>query len=558
MLDALKENNLQIPLPNSIKYYQSDSNLLTLIGEPKPFLKEVTSEFLTKAYQPFYFKTHEVTNGEYQEFVHAVFDSIARVALGEEDAGKWTLDYGEAGTKLNYKPSLSKALENDSNKWLLRESGLYVEGEYYGIKLNAKKLIYEYWVEDEQYVRRKEINIYPDTLAWIHDFKNSSIEVMTQMYYWHPVYKDYPVVGVSYNQTLAYLHWKEGKLKKELKRDDISISLPTPIQWEYMMRKESSLVTKKGTWTKTNLKITEETSDNTMLLNLRFTDRDIGFDKFLGENVFSRLNWNNRNEFTSNSYPNRKTTPDYDFQTINDKVNHIGGNISEWMNLSFSDYKPYRNAQLRSLNLLESEDSKMLITILNREKFDEKGKLVMGANWYDKRLGLINGVPAFGGYAKSFVHPDSSHSTIGFRYVIYYKEGIKISKNEKRIEPKYISEVLDSLNYFVLDSCWFGKSDNLNYLMYTKNREVSAKEEKMSVLSSYLPSRPSLKGNKLMTREWKGLIEDHSDLRKFFLVHCKFENQVLFKFKDEFNVIGSYHLFQIDKDVLIFKRMKKL
>jgi hypothetical protein len=49
------------------------------------------------------------------------------------------------------------------------------------------------------------INVYPDTLAWIHDFTYSFNDPITNMYFWHPSYDEYPVVGVNWKQARAFV-----------------------------------------------------------------------------------------------------------------------------------------------------------------------------------------------------------------------------------------------------------------------------------------------------------------------------------------------------------------
>lgn len=52
------------------------------------------------------------------------------------------------------------------------------------------------------------INVYPDTLSWVHDFTYSYNEPMTENYFWHPAYDDYPVVGVTWSQAKAFNVWR--------------------------------------------------------------------------------------------------------------------------------------------------------------------------------------------------------------------------------------------------------------------------------------------------------------------------------------------------------------
>ena len=49
-----------------------------------------------------------------------------------------------------------------------------------------------------QFVVEEIINIYPDTLVWIHDATYAYNELYAEMYFWHPAFDDYPVVGATW------------------------------------------------------------------------------------------------------------------------------------------------------------------------------------------------------------------------------------------------------------------------------------------------------------------------------------------------------------------------
>ena len=74
----------------------------------------------------------------------------------------------------------------------------------------------------------------PDTLVWRATLSYN--EPMVKYYFSHPAYKNYPVVGVSYEAALAYCAWlnkdfERIKSKNQLKQG--RFRLLTPEEWKY-------------------------------------------------------------------------------------------------------------------------------------------------------------------------------------------------------------------------------------------------------------------------------------------------------------------------------------
>ena len=225
--------------------------------------------------QSFYMDETEITNDEYRQFVEHVRDSLGLTIMGEQDAGKYLKDEGEYAQRLNW----DKKIPWDSEDAREELAVLFLEeGDerfYKRKEIDARKLNFEYWwidfkrasikenrysyenIQDAQlgtkswtygngindrgdFIMREVINIFPDTLAWVHDFTYSWNEPMTQMYFWHPVYDHYPVVGVSWEQARAFCVWRTRLYNVWRENKGLPIvndfRLPTESEWEYGAR----------------------------------------------------------------------------------------------------------------------------------------------------------------------------------------------------------------------------------------------------------------------------------------------------------------------------------
>jgi len=230
----------------------------------------------------YYIDVHEISNNEYRQFVYYVRDSLMLDALAQNDDDRYFFAENALGQELDrfidkgYVLNWEEEVDwEDEDIFDLLYDEFYLQGsdQFYNRKqLDTRKLQYRYWWVDfqsaankagkdeeygevnslnqlhsvrghsdrSQFVIEEVINVYPDTLVWVHDFTYGFNEPLTETYFWHPAYDEYPVVGVTWGQAKAFNAYRTQILNefKQLSGEVFvqRFRLPSESEWEYASR----------------------------------------------------------------------------------------------------------------------------------------------------------------------------------------------------------------------------------------------------------------------------------------------------------------------------------
>ena len=384
----------------------------------------------------FFIDEAETTNAEYRVFINYVRDSIARTMLAEA-AGEGG-DGGGKGTGIGDYAYLAKKEDNltpfqeyldgaggtgfDETKkldWKIPlhwSTSKYPDVEYAEVLesmylpassrvgserlLDVSKLKYNYkWgdmstalAENERgvnFLRSESIAIYPDTTVWVKDFHFTYNEPLFEQYFWHKAYKDYPVVGVTWDQARAYCNFRS-KLKsdyneslKRKKQRPMQFRLPTEMEWEYAARggKENTTYPWGGPYLMD--------SRGCYLANFKPKRGNYMEDAKKGTYMYA--------------------APVKKFMKNGFGLFDMAGNVSEWTESAYNN-SSYGFSSTLNPSTKDKEDNK---------------RSVRGGSWKDVGYMLMNG-------ARDYEMKDSARSYIGFRTVQDIPEAaVKVKRSTK-------------------------------------------------------------------------------------------------------------------------------
>lgn len=235
--------------------------------------------------EAFWMDETEITNNEYMQFVNWVRDSIAMtylVAAGMTDFAVQPKDedFDEENFTLNWRKKIPWDSKDEdivdallpmyySDGKTMKTNFLHYRYEWVNydeavLQRNkfdvatsrypegASVRVDTFWVDenggilDSTIIRplrepsdlltKKIICIYPDTLVWRRDFQFSFNDPMLHMYFSHPGYAEYPVVGVTWEQAHAFCNWRTMLFNSHSSIPAQEYRLPTEAQWEYAAR----------------------------------------------------------------------------------------------------------------------------------------------------------------------------------------------------------------------------------------------------------------------------------------------------------------------------------
>lgn len=454
-------------LPNSL-WSTIDTNELKSIQGSSLMFVDQDYEFPFEEYlAPFYFRQNPVMNFEYRQFVEYVKDSISRELLffhlfNIEEALKFVIlddsisslsnevlssmsrNSIRKSTRLNYKTTYKNSEYKEYYDIL--SVLMYPEPPRYYTRreIDNRKLIYSYQDELGDSI---QIPIYPDTTQFINFHSEHWSYPITSMYFWHPGYNFYPVVGVSYYQCQAFLHWKSKQTQKFFNEKGlkykVTFQLPNEIQWDMVSTmsvekklnkiydKDYPLYSDVGWITDLSLreKLVKESYeyvgvDLEYTKNLKYRDTVVQMLK--RKPLYFKSSYNVYYPKLFSIYLPRKKSTEIHYVNSSNRDNSgnifLGGIVSEWLDVDYdTDWKPVFEYRQKLLNNLNGDDG--AFQSLTERYYDNKfnvtgGKLVRGSNWYDERIGMVSDKNVLGMHAKCFANPNESFATVGFRYVI--------------------------------------------------------------------------------------------------------------------------------------------
>ena len=343
----------------------------------------------------FWMDRTEVTNQQYRKFVKYVSDSLKYLAVY---AGG--VNQTEDTVKVDWTRALRINANNRATLEQLNELLLSPDNRIKGkIEIDPTKLIYRYSFVDlkaaaqaskglelplSNFLVSQTEAVYPDSLVWMRDFSYSYNEPFTRLYFSHPSYNDYPVVGVTWKQAIAFCHWRTNSsnfyLGKGGKRDekiDGIYRLPTEAEWEYAARgnsKTNAMYPWGSPYTRTK--------EGRLLANFKPGRGDYFGSDSKSDNIYTTK---------VQSYPENGY-----------KLYDMAGNVAEWTSSVYYE---------GGYNFMGDFSPDLQYNAKDEDPTSMKRKVVRGGSWKDIAYNIQVST-------RNYEYQDTAKSYIGFRCVL--------------------------------------------------------------------------------------------------------------------------------------------
>ena len=343
----------------------------------------------------FWMDRTEVTNQQYRKFVKYVSDSLKYLAVY---AGG--VNQAEDTVKVDWNRALrintsSKAVIEKLNELLLSPDNR-IQGK---VEIDPTKLIYRYSYVDlraaaktskgleqplSNFLVSKTEAVYPDSLVWMRDFSYSYNEPFTRLYFSHPSYNQYPVVGITWKQAVAFCHWRTNNSnfyldkgnKKDEKIDGI-YRLPTEAEWEYAARgnsKSNNMYPWGSPYTRTK--------EGRLLANFKPGRGDYFGSDAKSDNIYTTK----VQSFPENGY----------------KLYDMAGNVAEWTSSVYYE---------GGYNFMGDFSPDLQYNAKEEDPNSMKRKVVRGGSWKDIAYNIQVST-------RNYEYQDTAKSYVGFRCVL--------------------------------------------------------------------------------------------------------------------------------------------
>lgn len=217
------------------------------------------------------------------------------------------------------------------------------------------------------------VNIYPDTTCWVNDFQNAYNEPYMKLYFSHPSYNEYPVVGVSWEQANAFCAWRTSYLLAGLKGAARYIQryrLPSEVEWEFAARGPQGGA---YPWREEELK----------------SDKGCFYANFKPDRGDYTKDGNLISTRVGSYFPNQNGLYD------------MAGNVAEWTSTVYTE------AGVQAMNDLNPD---LKYNAAKEDPYMMKKKVVRGGSWKDVAAFIRSD-------ARAYEYQNESRSYIGFRCV---------------------------------------------------------------------------------------------------------------------------------------------